>query len=61
MEDFISCVSFRCYFPNGNCIDHYQELYLMDVPLWIQAYKFTHSGCSSISVKIWFPDQEAAE
>lgn len=60
MEDFKACFSFRCFFPDGHSNDHYQELYLMDVPLWIQAYKFTHPGCVSISVKIWFPGKEAA-
>ena len=47
-------LSFRCYYDNRNCNDHRQLLHLNDIPRWIQAYKFTHPNCISITVKIWF-------
>lgn len=50
--------SFRCYYPNGGTCDKYQTLKLSDIPRWIDAYKFTHPDCISISVKLWFNDLE---
>ena len=51
-------INFRCYFPNGNYNDHRRKLNFEDIPRWIDAYKFTHPDCTSISIKIWFSDQE---
>ena len=47
-------VSFRCYYPNGASCDKHQSLLLADIPKWIDAYKFTHPDCVSITVKVWF-------
>lgn len=53
-------VSFRCFFmrEDGVCFNtHYNPSFpLADIPRWIDAYKFTHPNCVSISVKIWFTD-----
>ena len=46
-------VSFRCYFPSGDQLDKVQELFLDEIPRWIDSYLFTHPTCISISVKIW--------
>ncbi len=46
--------SFRCFFADGDPCNHYQTLPLEDIGKWIECYKFTHPGCVSISVKIWF-------
>lgn len=51
-------ISFRCYYANGNKTEHYQDLPINDIPKWIECYKFTHPECISISVKLWFGDQE---
>lgn len=61
MEDFKACFDFRCFYPNGDSVDHCQELYTMDIPIWIQAYKFLHPGCICISVIVRFPDSEVAK
>lgn len=56
--------SFRCYFPNDNGVNfstHYQQLALSDVPRWIEAYRFTHPTCISISVKVWFNSAEDSQ
>lgn len=47
-------VSFYCYYSNGNVTRHTQELFLNDIPRWIESYKFTHPDCTSISCKVWF-------
>lgn len=54
-------ISFRCHYPNGESTNHYQPLKLSDIPKWLEAYRFTHPDCKSISVKIWFSDLEKAE
>lgn len=57
--------SFRCYFDaageSENYNMHYQRLPLSDVPRWIDAYHFTHPGCTSISVKVWFNSESTEE
>ena len=56
--------SFRCYFPSDDGVrysTHYQRLALSDLPRWLDAYRFTHPNCLSISSKIWFTEQEASE
>lgn len=50
--------SFFCYFPGGNVTRHTQWLFSEDIPTWIDCYKFTHPACESISVKIWFGEDE---
>lgn len=50
-------VSFICHY-NDNQTKHRQEMLLKDIPKWIDAYKFTHPDCKSISLKIWFDDIE---
>lgn len=61
MLDFKACFNFRCFFSNGDSVDHYQELYLKDISTWIQAYKFTHPGCICICVNVRFDVEEAAK
>ena len=51
-------VSFRCYFPDNGTCNHFQSLRLVDIPTWIDCYKFTHPNCKSISVKVWFTDTD---
>lgn len=57
MKSKIFSVSFICHY-NDNQTKHRQEMPLKDVPKWIEAYKFTHPDCKSISLKIWFSDIE---
>lgn len=51
-------ISFRCHYPNGEYTQHRQELPLKDLKKWIESYKFTHPDVVSISVKIWFHEEE---
>lgn len=51
-------ISFRCYF-GKNFTTHRQEMPLKDIPKWIEAYIFTHPECRSISVKVYFREEEA--
>lgn len=52
-------VSFHCYYANTpEPTRHFQSLTVMEIPKWIEAYKFTHPACKSISFKIWFTDTE---
>ena len=54
-------ISIRCHYPNGGQTEHRQPLKLADIPKWIEAYKFTHPQCSSVSIKIWFSDLNKKE
>lgn len=58
MENNIYHVNFRCNYPNGNRNDHRRVMDIADIPRWVDAYKFTHPDCISITVKIWFNDLE---
>jgi len=54
-------VSFRCYFPDDGGTatrynSHYQCLPLDELPTWIEAYRFTHPNCLSVTAKVWFSD-----
>ena len=52
-------VSFRCHYCTGNApnyTQHYQKLPLRDIPKWMEAYRFTHHDCLSITCKIWWND-----
>lgn len=49
-------VSFQCYYENGNKTIHRQQLPVEQIPKWIEAYKFTHPDCISITVKVWFEE-----
>lgn len=52
-------VSFHCHYKGDpEPTKHFQSLTIAEVPKWIEAYKFTHPKCSSISFKIWFGDVE---
>lgn len=57
MKAQLFSVSFICHY-NDNQTKHRQEMLLKDIPKWIDAYKFTHPDCKSISLKIWFDDIE---
>ncbi len=56
--------SLRCHYKDGmrevdnttNYTQHYRSMPLRDLPKWIEAYKFTHPGCDSISIKLWLTD-----
>lgn len=55
-------ISFRCYFNSEaetHFTTHYQPMPLSDIPIWIEAYKFTHPNCTAVSVKVWFNDRQA--
>ena len=62
-------LSMRCHYRNGtdesaHYTQHHQDLPLRDIPKWIEAYRFTHPECTSISAKVWFtctpdPDEDA--
>lgn len=58
MIDKIFSVSFRCYYPNGNKANHYQDLKLSEIPRWIDSYRFTHPLCNSITCKVNFSNNE---
>ena len=58
MKNAVFNISIRCHYPNGNQTEHRQDLKLSDIPKWIDAYKFTHPDCKSVSFKIWFSDIE---
>ena len=51
--------SFRCFFGGTSYNAHYQRLRLSDVARWIEAYRFTHPNCTSISFKVWFTEMPA--
>lgn len=52
-------LSFRAYFPGtGNTCTHRQTMPLRDIPKWIESYRFTHPDVESITVKLWFHDEE---
>lgn len=54
-------ISFRCYYTQpGDFTTHYQTMQLKDIAKWVEAYRFTHPGVQSISVKIWFHGEEEA-
>lgn len=53
--------SFRCYYSDGSSTTHYHTLFANEIVKWIDCYKFTHPDCVSISVKVWFDDQEDAD
>lgn len=57
-------VSFRCYYDSENgsqYSNHYQPLAIKDIPKWIDAYRFTHPSCISITTKVWFTEPPAAD
>ena len=45
-------ISFRCYFPTGEPCDKVQEIYLWEIPKWIECYLFTHPACTAVSVRV---------
>lgn len=51
-------MSFRCHYllPDGtkNYTQHRAALPVSDIPRWMDAYKFTHPDCISISLKVWW-------
>lgn len=58
MKNAIYELSFRCYYPDGEPTNHRQSMKLSDIHKWIDAYKFTHPNCTSITVKIWLTNIE---
>ena len=55
MQEF--CISFFCYYPNGNKTEHRQMLRLDQVGRWIECYQFTHPHCEAISCKVWLHNE----
>ena len=57
MDEQTYNISFRCFF-NGDpsrYSTHFQRDFpLKDIPRWLDAYRFTHPECTSISCKVWF-------
>lgn len=51
-------ISFRCYYPEGNHVNHWQELTWAQVPEWARCYMFTHPTCEGISVQAIFRGKE---
>ena len=58
MKKATFCISFRCFYPNGEHTNHRQEMKLSDIAKWIEAYQFTHPDCNAITVKVWLNDTE---
>lgn len=54
MFNIVYNISFRCFYENGNKTQHRQALTIDQIPRWIEAYKFTHPDCTSISVCVYF-------
>lgn len=57
-------VSFRCFYDTDGgeqkYSTHIQRLSLREIPKWIDAYRFTHPCCQSISFKVWFNSEAVA-
>ena len=55
-------VSFRCHYNDarepGHYTQHWQDLPLRDLHKWVEAYRFTHPTCTSVSIKLWLKDDE---
>lgn len=51
-------ICFRCYFPGGHYTEHRQEIPVQDIPYWIECYRYTHPTVQSVSVKVWFKEEE---
>ena len=54
-------MSIRCFYDDASgrhYTQHYQQMPLSDIPRWLEAYKFTHPGCTAITVKVWFSEPE---
>lgn len=50
-------VSFRCFYDDdpANRTTHFRPAFpVSEIPRWIDAYRFTHPNCVSISCKVWF-------
>lgn len=58
MEYTTNLISFRCKYPEGNYTEHRQAIPLDQIGKWIECYKFTHPRCISISIKVWFHEDE---
>lgn len=51
-------MTFFCYFEGENNLTrHYVELEISNIPKWIECYRYTHTKCTAISVKVWFNDK----
>lgn len=51
-------ITFHCFYPEDPVpTKKTQDLKLNEIPKWIEAYKFTHPNCESISIKIWFHNE----
>ena len=53
-------ISIRCYYPGkpDNYTQHYPEIKLSELPKWIKAYQYTHPTMQSMSIKMWFKEDE---
>lgn len=50
-------ISFRCYFPGGNHVKHWQDLEWNQIQEWVRCYMFTHPTCEGISVQAVFGER----
>lgn len=58
-----AAISFRCYFPGArdNYTDHRASIPVVEIPKWVEAYRYTHPNCKRISVRIFFDREEVSE
>lgn len=61
MKDHTYVILFRCFYANNSSTSHIHELPLYAIPRWIESYKFTYPSCISISVKVWFHEEDTNE
>lgn len=55
-------VSFRCFFKGTkNYTQHYQNIHIRDIHLWMMAYKFTHPNCVSMTIQVKFDEEGGAD
>lgn len=50
-------MSVRCFYENGdNYTQHYPEIKIDEIPLWVKAYWYTHPTLEAVSIKVWTKD-----
>lgn len=45
-------VSIRAYYDTGHTSTYYREMYLDELPTWLDAHTYTHPGVMQYSIKI---------
>ena len=49
--------SFRCFYKEGRYSQHYQDLNIRDLHLWVLAYRFTHPNVKAITIQLKFDEE----